>query len=231
MTVFISRCWLNVCRAILILVLVCTRLGMPAHAQTSAPSGPPAIAQATTAGPAQPVPSANAGSSSIDLINAALTLAPDRGAWVITADFKLSLSPAVEEAVNRGLPLYFVSEFELIRPRWYWRDERAVTAQINYKLWFNSLTRQYRLSANSYQTTYERLEDALGVISRLRGWRVAEADRIKKNDSYEAWLRLRLDTSQLPKPFQVGAIANRDWNPESEWKKFPFPSETAKSAP
>jgi hypothetical protein len=218
-----SRCWKNDCnrrlslslqRWLTCVVAICLALGIhlaptPALAQTASPPS----------------------NQSIDLLNAALSLSPDGGAWVVTADFKLSLSPAVEEAVNRGLALYFITEFELIRPRWYWRDERAVAGQINYKLSFNALTRQYRLTANGYQTTYANLQDALAVISRLRGWRVAEADRIKKNDAYEAWLRLRLDTSQLPKPFQVGAIANRDWNPESEWKKFPFPSETAKSAP
>ncbi len=231
MTGSISPCWKNAysrrCskqaglgqRAfqwLLLLALTAWLFASPAQAQPTAGTNP-----AITA------PSAQA----IDLVNATLNLQPDAGAWVVTADFKLNLSPAVEEAINRGLALYFVAEFELIRPRWYWRDERAVTAQINYKLSFNSLTRQYRLTANGYQTTFATLQDALAVVARLRGWRVAEADRIKKNDAYEAWLRLRLDTSQLPKPFQVGAIANRDWNPESEWKKFPFPSETAKSAP
>ncbi len=199
------NCALRFSALVISLVLV---MAAPVHAQTMPPPG----------------------SQAIDLNNAALSLSGDNASWVLTADFKLNLSPAIEEAINRGLALYFVAEFELIRPRWYWRDERSVAAQINYKLSFNALTRQYRLTANGYQTTYTSLQEALAVISRLRGWRVAEADRIKKNDAYEAWLRLRLDTSQLPKPFQVGAIANRDWNPESEWKKFPFPSETAKSA-
>lgn len=166
----------------------------------------------------------------IDLRNGALTLSGDGSAWVVTADFKMQLSPSVEEAVSKGLALYFVAEFELVRPRWYWRDERAIAASLNYRLSYHALTRQFRLTANGFQTTYATLSEALSVITRLRGWKIADADKIRRNENAEAWLRLRLDTTQLPKPFQVGAITNRDWNPESEWKRISISPETAKSA-
>jgi hypothetical protein len=166
----------------------------------------------------------------IDLRNGALSLSGDGSAWVVTADFKMQLSPSVEEAVSKGLALYFVAEFELVRPRWYWRDERAIAMALKYRLSYHALTRQFRLTANGFQTSYASLGEALSVISRLRGWRIADADKIRSNENAEAWLRLRLDTSQLPKPFQVGAITNRDWNPESEWKRISISPETAKSA-
>jgi hypothetical protein len=168
---------------------------------------------------------------SIDLRNGSLALSADNSAWVVAADFKMSLSPSLEDAVSRGLVLYFVAEFELIRPRWYWRDDRAVAAKLNYRLSYHALTRQFRLSANGFQTSYANLQEALGVISRLRGWRVIDADKLKRGENVEAWLRLRLDTSQLPKPFQVSAINNRDWSPESEWKRIQLQAETSKSAP
>ncbi len=167
---------------------------------------------------------------SIDLRNGSLALSSDGTSWVVAADFKMSLSPSLEEAVSKGLVLYFVAEFELVRPRWYWRDERAVSTKLNYRLSYHALTRQFRLSANGFQSSYSNLQEAIGVISRLRGWRVADTDKLKRGESAEAWLRLRLDTSQLPKPFQVGAINNRDWSPESEWKRIQFQAETSKSA-
>ncbi len=168
--------------------------------------------------------------SPIGLRSGALMPSADQTGWVVTADFRVNLSPAVEDAINRGLALNFVAEFQLIRPRWYWADERVVTSRINYRLSYNALTRQYRLSANGFQTNYGSLEEAINVMSRLRGWRVAEADRIRRNETYEVWLRLRLDTSQLPKPFQVGAINNPDWDLGSEWKRIAFLPETPKSA-
>ena len=42
---------------------------------------------------------------------------------------------------------------------------------------------------------------------------------------------MRLDTAQLPKPFQVNALTNREWTLSSEWKRFRFNPETTKSAP
>ncbi len=168
---------------------------------------------------------------SIDLRNGSLALSADGTAWVVAADFKMTLSPSLEDAVSRGLVLYFVAEFELVRPRWYWRDDRAVATKLNYRLSYHALTRQFRLSANGFQSSYANLQEALGVISRLRGWRVADADKIKRGENAEAWLRLRLDTSQLPKPFQVSAINNRDWSPESEWKRIQLQAETSKNAP
>lgn len=158
----------------------------------------------------------------IDLKAGSLSLAGDGSGWVVSAEFQMNLSPSIEEAVSRGLVLYFVTEFELIRPRWYWRDERAITARIGYRLAYHALSRQYRLSVNGFQTSYSTLREALLAVSTLRGWRVAESDKIKPKENAEAWLRLRLDTSQLPKPFQVGAINNRDWNPESTWKRIQF---------
>jgi Domain of unknown function (DUF4390) len=167
----------------------------------------------------------------IDLKQATLNLSADQTQWVIAADFTLNLSPAVEDAVSKGVVLYFVTEFELIRPRWYWRDERSVTSTMTYRLAYNALTRQYRVSVNGgFQTSYGTLAEALGSLTRLRGWAIADRDRIRSTDKYEAWLRLRLDTTQLPKPFQISAINNRDWNPQSEWKRFPFPAETPKNA-
>ena len=33
-------------------------------------------------------------------------------------------------------------------------------------------------------------------------------------------VRMRLDTAQLPKPFQLNAIASRDWTLESDWHRW-----------
>ena len=214
--VFTSRCWKSVFSRWVLVLALGLSTGLNTGLSTGLGFGFGNLAWANN--------------ESIDLQRAALGPSSDNTAWVISADFQLTLSPTVEDAVNKGLALYFVAEFELIQPRWYWRDNRLVTAELKYRLAYHALTRSYRLTANGFQSQYNTLQEALGVISRLRGWRVADRDRIKPSDKYEAWLRLRLDTTQLPKPFQMTAINNRDWNPESEWKRFPFPTETPKSA-
>ncbi|MGD9942883.1 MAG: DUF4390 domain-containing protein [Burkholderiaceae bacterium] len=155
----------------------------------------------------------------------------DGEGWLLSAEFQVPLTRSLEDAVRRGVPLYFVLEFELTRPRWWWTDERIAERSISYRLSYHALTRQFRLGSNGLGQNFDTLAEAVRTMSGIRGWRVVAADRINPGTRYEAQVRLRLDTSQLPKPFQISAITNRDWNPQSEWKRFTFSPQTPKSAP
>lgn len=168
-------------------------------------------------------------SDSIDVVKVVVESSADGEAWLLSADFTLALTPQLEEAVNRGVPLYFLVEFELLRPRWYWWDERTALATQTHRLSYHALTRQYRVLLNGVPQSHATLAEALDAMARLRGWRVMPRDRTRAGTVYEGWLRLRLDTAQLPKPFQITAITNRDWNPQSEWKRFAFTAETPRS--
>ena len=147
-------------------------------------------------------------------------LVPDDDGWSLEADFDIQFSPRLEEAINRGVPLYFVVEFELARPRWYWLDEKPVQVSQTYKISYTPLLRQYRLSVGNLYQNFTRLDEVTRVLSRLRGWHVADKGALKKDTTYQAGLRMRLDTAQLPKPFQVNAIASRDWTLASDWQRW-----------
>jgi hypothetical protein len=142
--------------------------------------------------------------------------------WVLSADFDLPLPERIEDAVSRGVALYFVVEFELLRPRWYWFDEKAAEASRTYRLSYHALTRQYRISLDGLGWSYASLDQALESLGRLRGWRVIVPEQVQPGTSYDAQVRMRLDLTRLPKPFQVTAIANRDWNLQAEWNRFKF---------
>jgi len=51
---------------------------------------------------------------------------------------------------------------------------------------------------------------------------VASADALTKGAKYDAAVRLRLDVNQLPKPFQVNALASREWTLASDWQRWSF---------
>ena len=140
--------------------------------------------------------------------------------WQVNAEFDVQLGPRLEEAVNRGVPLYFVVEFEMARPRWYWFDEKPIVAQQTYKITYTPLLRQYRLSVGSVYQNFTRFDEVTRVLSRLRGWHVADKGAFKKDQVYQASLRMRLDTAQLPKPFQLNAISSRDWTLDSDWHRW-----------
>jgi hypothetical protein len=148
------------------------------------------------------------------------TIVPDDDGWQIEAQFDIQFSPRLEEAVNRGVPLYFVVDFELSRPRWYWFDEKPIKVSQTYKISYTPLLRQYRLSVGNAYQNFTRFEEVTRVLSRLRGWHVADRGALKKDGTYQAGLRMRLDTGQLPKPFQLNAIASSDWTLASDWHRW-----------
>lgn len=146
--------------------------------------------------------------------------ASDEG-YVLSADFGFELNSRLEEAVAKGVVLHFVVDFELLRGRWYWLDEKLLTRSQVYRLSYHALTRQYRLSTGGLHQSFSSLSEALRVLTRLRNWLVIErpdSRLLKVGDLYTAELRLRLDVTQLPRPFQISALGNKEWSLNSDWK-------------
>lgn len=139
---------------------------------------------------------------------------------VLDADFELDLTPRLEDALTNGVPLYFVFEFESTRPRWYWFDEKIGAATLTARLSFHALTRTYRLSTGTLHQSFATLDEALRALGRVREWLVLPRDALRPDTTYNAYVRMRLDTAQLPKPFQVSALANREWVLASPWRRW-----------
>lgn len=158
---------------------------------------------------------------SIEPRRAALT--PGDEHYALAAEFAITLGNRLEEAVTRGVPLYFNLEFTLDRPRKYWTDEHITTRSLTYRLSFHSLTRQYRLSTGSslYQN-FDTLAEALRIMSRVAALPVVEKVAIKPGETYTAAVRLTLDRGQLPKPFQIDAFTDRDWQVEANTLRWQF---------
>lgn len=145
-------------------------------------------------------------------------LAEGEGGVVLNAQFEFELPPVLEDAVNRGIALYFVIDFELFRERWYWFDRKLVSQSLTYRLTYSPLTRQYRLSRGALAQPFDSLAEAVATLRRVRNWKVIERGAIKSDEDYRAQVRMRLDTSQLPRPFQINALTQRDWTLASDWR-------------
>ncbi len=164
----------------------------------------------------------------ISVRNPQLT-ASDEG-YQLSADFSIVFNRRLEEVVNKGVVLYFVADFELFRPRWYWLDEQIVSRSRTFQLSYHALTRQYRLSTGLLHQSFYTLDEAVRVMSQLRNWQVLDKDEVRHGLRYQASLRLRLDISQMPKTFQVSALSSRDWNLVSDWQHWSFPPGNPKAA-
>jgi hypothetical protein len=141
-------------------------------------------------------------------------------AYLVEAHFDIGLTQGLEDVLNKGVALYFVLEFELIRPRWYWFNERAAYLQQEYRLTFNALTRQYRVAVGNLHQNFASLSDALAVMGHMRRRQDIERNSLRRDTPYIAGIRMRLDTSQLPKPFQLTALGSREWYIGSDWFRW-----------
>jgi hypothetical protein len=164
------------------------------------------------------LPFSSASAQGIEVKRATVTFMDD--AFVLDADFEIALTPTLDEVLGKGVPLYFRLDFELIRPRWYWFNERVLHLQQEYRLSFNALTRQYRLGAGNLHQNFSSLAEALEVMSRVRRRQEIEPGMFRRGEPYSAGLRMRLDTSQLPKPFQLNALGAREWYIGSDWARW-----------
>jgi hypothetical protein len=156
----------------------------------------------------------------ISLSNVRLT--PLEKSWVLNADVQLELSPALEQLVNKGVTLHFVTEFQLSKKRWYWLDNKIVDVQRVSKISYQALTNQYRVTLGTFSLTAATLKQALAAVKTIEDWAVVDSTAIESKQTYQAALRIRLDTNQLAKPFQVNAINSRAWNLHSDWHRFEF---------
>ncbi len=141
--------------------------------------------------------------------------AADEG-YQFNADVEITLNPMLERSLEKGIVLYFVSELNLLDPRWYWLDEKVARSKQREALSYYALTRQYRLSRGSLSQNFSTLKEALQVLGRLRNRPIVASSELNQDVEYIAELRVWLDLSRLPKPFQVEALSSKEWNLSSD---------------
>lgn len=196
MTAFITRCWKKIGfkpgRALAWLVGVAALSASVAWGQTS----------------------------SVDLTS--LRPSQQNGSLVLHAQLALTLGPAVEDALVKGLAVHFVADAEVLQERWYWTDKRVGAATRYYRLAFQPLTRRWRLNvstepisstglAGSISQNFDTLAEALHVIGRQSSWKIASMQALQNPSSQRLRYEFKLDVSQLPRPFQIAAGNQADW--------------------
>lgn len=143
--------------------------------------------------------------------------------YQLNVDSEVVLNSTLKQALKKGVTLYITTKFSLVEPRWYWFDEEVARSKLRMGLSYNALTRQYRLSPK-YETwtkNFDTLDEALRVLSRMHGYPVTILSDLRQDINYIATLRIWLDLSRLPKPFQVETLGSKAWHLTSdrlEWR-------------
>ena len=121
------------------------------------------------------------------------------------------LSRSVDDALSKAVPLYFVAEAELFRDRWYWRDQRVANAVRVWRIVYQPLTSTYRVTFGGLSQHYENLSEALVAVSRTTNWKLAEPSQLDDGRLYVEF-SYQLDTTQMPRPMQIGIGGQSDWS-------------------
>jgi hypothetical protein len=145
--------------------------------------------------------------------------------YVLNADFSFDLNQKLVDALEHGVPLHFVAELRIERPRWYWFNKVAVHRRLEYRLAYHAITRSYRLNIGSLHRNFDSLADAVYTMQHIRNLYVAPPGAFNDKDRYEVTLRFFHNTALLPKPFQLSALANAKWGLGTGWTKWSFTPE------
>jgi hypothetical protein len=142
----------------------------------------------------------------------------------LSALIRFDLAPVVQDALLKGIPLFFVVEADIYRERWYWTDQRVASNARTLRLAYQPLTRRWRINIASGLITssaglraalnqnYDTLDEALSTIQRVARWKIADAADLDPGAAYTLDFNFRLDLSQLPRPFQIGMAGQREWS-------------------
>ena len=140
---------------------------------------------------------------------------------LLSASVEFELPPAVEDALLKGIPMFFVAEASLLRDRWYWYDKQVASAQRHMRLSYQPLTRRWRLQVSAQPIgssglalgqNFDTREEALAAVQHIARWKIADLSALEPDARYSVEFQFRLDVSQLPRPFQIGAVGHADWN-------------------
>lgn len=142
--------------------------------------------------------------------------------FYLSANWEFDLANTLIESLHRGIALYFVCSFRLQKTRWYWFDKNLHQAELVQRVSFSPLSRTYRLSQGGLSQTFDSLDQVLGIVKHVRQWHIF--DPVSDLENLEAEVRMRLDSSRLPKPLQVSIGGNSDWDMDSDWRIVKIPS-------
>lgn len=141
----------------------------------------------------------------------------------LSATLQFALPELAEDALYKGIPMFFVAEAQVLRERWYWSDRQVAAATRHMRLSYQPLTRRWRLSTSTSPISntglgvvlgqnFDDLRDAVSAMQRISHWKIADAGEVDTDALHMVNFRFRLDMSQLPRPLQIGAVGSAGWS-------------------
>ncbi len=144
-------------------------------------------------------------------------------ALTMSGTWQFELPATLEDALLKGITLYFVTEVDINQDRWYVYTQRVAHAERHVRVFYQPLTRRWRVNISpqpfnvsglgmSFGQSYDTAEEAMSVVRRIAQWRIANATDYNPDAKQTISINFKLDLKQLPRPLQIGAAGQSDWN-------------------
>lgn len=141
-------------------------------------------------------------------------------ALLLTANLDLNLSPKVEEALAKGIPLEVNIDIRLYRHRRFLWNTTIADWTLRRRVQYHALSGQYLLSSGEpgaeIRESLLTQQAALKQLGALNDLKLA----IKKSlppDKYLVDIRVSLDIEALPTPLRPVAYTTPSWHLNSGW--------------
>ena len=144
-------------------------------------------------------------------------------AYFLNADFDLSFNDDLDEAIKKGIPINFIIEFELKKPRKYWFDEEVTKKTKEILLTYHALSKQFTLTESENRLiAFDNLTQAKNELKKIKNWRIFDKSQIDDTEKYSAYLQVKLDQTKLPKQLQADITTNQEWQLASKQFQWTF---------
>lgn len=158
-----------------------------------------------------------ASTSSVEVKNAEIALQGD--SYVLSADIDYRLSARAKEALQNGVPLFWVLQVKLHQQRDYFWNKTLVNRSVRYRIQYHALLNMYRVRIENggEMHNFSTLSAALSMMSAVRNLHIIEKAGIVPGKRYSAEMQVKLDRDSLPLPLRPIAYTNPQWYLFSDW--------------
>lgn len=156
-------------------------------------------------------------------VDAARLVKSEGTSYAMAGDITFNLSATLADAIGRGVPLVFKSEFELLRPRWYGISKQTIYVLREAQLTLHPVSGQFRVKMGDSTQAFVELTEALRASLALKGWEVIPNMDLTTLHKHSARVRLSLESAALPKPFFISALTSERWGFDTGWLSVLLP--------
>jgi len=143
---------------------------------------------------------------------------------VLNGSLDLALTPKVEEALSKGIPLEVVIDVRLYRKRWLVWHQGVGRWTLRRRVVYHALSGQYLVGNASSEPeaseSHGSMLEALRALGALNDVRLPLARAAPTDGEYGVELRASLDIEALPAPLRPLAYTSLDWRLNSGWSTW-----------